>query len=71
MSEQVMSFGQRLLVVGLTCMASYFQCASAQSGETSINYSFMTYNPAKSLAGSRNLNGGERQWVLRLGNISL
>jgi hypothetical protein len=32
--------------------------ASAQKGEASANYSYVLYNPAKSLAGSRNLNGG-------------
>lgn len=47
-----------LLVVGLTTLAGFSQLAYAKNGETTINYSLVIYNPAKSLAGSRNLNGG-------------
>lgn len=32
--------------------------AIAQGNEAALNYSLMVYNPAKNLAGSRNLNGG-------------
>ena len=47
-----------LLVAGLASLASFHQSALAQKGETSINYSLVVYNPAKSLAGNRILNGG-------------
>jgi hypothetical protein len=47
-----------LLVAGLTALAGLSQPACAKTGETAVNYSFLIYNPAKSLAGSRNLNGG-------------
>jgi len=46
-----------LLVAGLTLIA-YSPRLYAKSGETSANYSLVDYNPAKSLAGSRILNGG-------------
>jgi hypothetical protein len=47
-----------LLTFGLAALAAVPQFAHAQSGEATANYSFVLYNPAKSLAGSRNLNGG-------------
>jgi len=48
----------RFLVGVLTSVACISQCASAQNAEISANYSLVVYNPAKSLAGDRNLNGG-------------
>ena len=47
-----------LVVVGLGVLIGSSRIAHAKSGETTINYSLVIYNPAKSLAGSRNLNGG-------------
>jgi hypothetical protein len=47
-----------LLTVGYVCLTVVSQCLHAQSGEATANYSFVIYNPAKSLAGSRYLNGG-------------
>lgn len=47
-----------LIVVGLVSLAGFSQVADAQSGEASVNYSLVVYNPAKSLAGDRDLNGG-------------
>lgn len=39
-------------------LMSCAQLLSAQNGEVTFNYSGMVYNPAKSLAGDRALNGG-------------
>ena len=47
-----------LLVAGLASLASFYHFAYAQKGETSIDYSLVVYNPAKSLASNRILNGG-------------
>jgi len=47
-----------LLTVGYAALTVFSQFAHAQGGEASANYSFVIYNPAKSLAGSRYLNGG-------------
>ena len=46
------------LVVGLTSVTGISQSAYAQNAEISANYSLVVYNPARSLAGDRNLNGG-------------
>ena len=47
-----------LVAVGYAALAALPQLARAQGGEAAANYSFVIYNPAKSLAGSRYLNGG-------------
>jgi hypothetical protein len=47
-----------LLTFGYAAMITISQIAYAQGGEATANYSFVLYNPAKSLAGSRYLNGG-------------
>lgn len=47
-----------LLTFGYAALATVSQIACAQGGEATANYSFVLYNPAKSLAGSRYLNGG-------------
>lgn len=46
------------LVIGVALFAGLTQWAVAQSGEASVNYSLVVYNPAKSVAGTRELNGG-------------
>jgi hypothetical protein len=46
------------LVLGFAFWASWCQIGRAQNGEAAVNYSLVVYNPAKSLAGARNLNGG-------------
>jgi outer membrane immunogenic protein len=43
--------------------------APAQSKEASVNYSLIVYNPAKSLAGDRDLNGGGGSFGLTYGQI--
>lgn len=40
---------------------------SAQSKEASVNYSLIVYNPAKSIAGDRDLNGGGGSFGLNYG----
>ena len=57
-----------LLVVGLSTVTTFCRLAYAKSGETAINYSMVIYNPAKSLAGSRNLNGGGGSVGINLGD---
>jgi hypothetical protein len=57
-----------LLVVGLTVVVGFSRLSYAKSGETSINYSLVVYNPAKSLAGARNLNGGGGSVGLNVGD---
>jgi hypothetical protein len=47
-----------LVVVGLISAASASQRTYPQNEEVSLNYSVVVYNPARSLAGDRNLNGG-------------
>lgn len=47
-----------LLTIGYAAMTAMSQLACAQGAEATANYSFVIYNPAKSLAGSRYLNGG-------------
>ena len=47
-----------LRLLGLISLASLTQPAHAQKAEASLNYSLVVYNPAKSIAGGRNLNGG-------------
>jgi hypothetical protein len=49
---------EAFLVAALVVFTNFSQIARGQKAEASINYSFMIYNPAKNLAGSRNLNGG-------------
>jgi hypothetical protein len=57
-----------LLVVGLTFVVGFSRLSYAKSGETSINYSLVVYNPAKSLAGARNLSGGGGSVGLNVGD---
>jgi len=60
-----------LLVAGLAFVAS-LRLSYATSGETSVVYSLVVYNPAKSLAGDRILNGGGGSIGLNLGdNLTL
>ena len=47
-----------LLAFSLLCVATSSQVAHAQAAEATMNYSLIVYNPAKSLAGDRDLNGG-------------
>jgi hypothetical protein len=47
-----------LLLVGSVILTVMSQLSHAQGAEAAVNYSFVVYNPAKSLAGSRYLNGG-------------
>lgn len=56
-----------LLVLGFVGLTTSSQAAYAQSREASLNYSFVVYNPAKSLADSRELNGGGGSLGLNLG----
>lgn len=56
------------LVAVSTSVACISQCAPAQKAEISANYSLVVYNPAKSLAGDRNLNGGGGSFALPLGD---
>lgn len=46
------------LVVSMTALAGIAQSVHAQKAELSVNYGLVVYNPARSLAGNRNLNGG-------------
>src|SRR4051812_37631068 len=54
-------------IVIVVILAGSSQLASAQRGEVSLNYSLIDYNPAKSLAGSRDLHGGGGSIGLNLG----
>jgi len=54
-----------LVVVSLLCGPAV---AAAQKYEASVNYSLVVYNPAKSLAGSRNLNGGGGSFTRNFGD---
>ena len=56
-----------LLAVGYAALATVAQLACAQGKEAAVNYSYVLYNPAKSLAGSRNLNGGGGSLGVNLG----
>jgi len=47
-----------LKLMAVASFSIFLQSGQAQRGEASVNYSFVDYNPAKSLAGSRQLNGG-------------
>jgi hypothetical protein len=47
----------------LISIASLSPLAEAQRAEVSIDYSYINYNPAKSLAGAVNLNGGGGAFV--------
>ena len=51
----------------LVVSSSVSQLASAQSKEVSLNYSLIVYNPAKSLTGDRDLNGGGGSFGLNFG----
>lgn len=47
----------------LLALASLSPLVQAQKAEVSVDYSFINYNPAKSFAGARNLNGGGGAFV--------
>jgi len=47
-----------LVLPVLLSLAGVSQPAQAQNKELTLNYSYVVYNPAKSIAGNRNLNGG-------------
>jgi len=55
------------LVFLLVSITSLPQLAVGQSKEASVNYSLIVYNPAKSLTGDRNLNGGGGSFGLNYG----
>jgi len=57
-----------LLVLGFGFLFGFTSIAFAQKGEASVNYSLVVYNPAKSLAGDRNLNGGGGSIGFNLGD---
>ena len=59
---------RRLILAGLCVLAGVSQFAYAKSGETSANYSLVVYNPAKSLAGTRVLNGGGGSVGINMGD---
>ena len=54
-------------IVIVVFLAGSSRLASAQKGEVSVNYSLIVYNPAKSLAGSRDLHGGGGSIGLNVG----
>ena len=56
-----------LLVAGFTLIAAS-RHSYAKNGEASVNYSLVVYNPAKSLAGERTLNGGGGSVGFNLGD---
>ena len=58
---------KRSVVVLLVSSAFVSQAVSAQSKEVSANYSLIVYNPAKSIAGDRDLNGGGGSFGLNYG----
>ncbi len=51
-----------------TVLFCAFPLAQAQKYEATVNYSLMVYNPAKSLAGDRDLNGGGGSFTRNLGD---
>ena len=59
---------QLALVFGFIFFAISCTEMLAQGGEASVNYSFIVYHPAKSLTGSRNLNGGGGSVGFNLGD---
>jgi hypothetical protein len=56
-----------LVISTVFLLVTSAQVGHAQKGEASANYSFVDYNPAKSLAGSLNLNGGGGSIGLNIG----
>ena len=46
------------LILGIAFLSVFIQHATAQGGETAATYSLIVYNPARSLADNRILNGG-------------
>lgn len=52
------------VLLSLTCLS---HVAYAQKAEATLNYSLIVYNPAKSLAGDRDLNGGGGSYGYNLG----
>jgi hypothetical protein len=59
------SISTLLLSTVLSCAAPF---AHAQTYEATVNHSLMVYNPAKSLAGDRDLNGGGGSFTRNLGD---
>ena len=57
MKHKSFIYGTMLALAGLSPLAQ------AQRSELSVDYSFINYNPARSLAGARNLNGGGAAFV--------
>jgi hypothetical protein len=55
------------LSVFLVSAICALQSAFAQSKEVFLNYSLVVYNPAESLTGSRNLNGGGGSFAINYG----
>lgn len=66
MKERVVNL-RLLLGFSIVCLVGFSQAALAQVGEASANYSLLVYNPAKSLAGDRDLNGGGGSIGINLG----
>lgn len=57
-----------LFALGFVSATGYSHTAFAQRGELSVNYSLLVYNPAKSLAANRDLNGGGGSIGLNFGD---